>query len=148
MKLSPLPVVFSYKGFHVNMVFFLYFVFLYYVSDHNKWYQYHWVFSILSMATMKYEIPLLDRNTRFSLWQVKMRIVLTQMNMDDALLGIDKMSSSLTKEDKERKDRKVISQIHLHLSNWILQDVLNEKTKDALWLKLEELCMKKSLTSK
>jgi hypothetical protein len=28
------------------------------------------------MATMKYDIPLLDRDTRFALWQVKMRAVL------------------------------------------------------------------------
>ncbi|RVX13013.1 Retrovirus-related Pol polyprotein from transposon TNT 1-94 [Vitis vinifera] len=48
------------------------------------------------MATMKYDIPFLDRNTRFSLWQ----------------------------------------------------DVLKEKTTAALWLKFEQLCMMKSLTSK
>ena len=35
-------------------------------------------FLILSMATIKF-IPLLDHNTRFSLWQVKMRDVLTQI---------------------------------------------------------------------
>ena len=29
-----------------------------------------------------------------------------------------------------------------------MQDVLKEKTTDALWMKLEELCMTKSLTSK
>ena len=70
------------------------------------------------------------------------------MDLDEALLGLDKMSSSLTKEKKGRKDRKELSQIHLHLSNHILQDVLKEKTANALWLKLEELCMTKSLTSK
>ena len=70
------------------------------------------------------------------------------MDLDDALLGIDKMSSSLAKEEKERKDRKALSQIHLHLSNQILQDVLKQKTIDALWLKLEELCMTKSFKSK
>ena len=58
---------------------------------------------------MKYKIPLLDRNTRFSLWQVKMRIVLVQMDLDDALLGLDKILSSLTKEEQERKDRKTLS---------------------------------------
>ena len=41
VKLSPIPVVFSYQGFHVSLVFFLYFVFLYCVLDHNKWYQSH-----------------------------------------------------------------------------------------------------------
>ena len=49
---------------------------------------------------MKFEIPLLDRSTGFSLWQVKMRVVLVQMDMDEALLGLDKMSSSLTKMRK------------------------------------------------
>jgi hypothetical protein len=100
------------------------------------------------MATVKYEIPLLDRTTRFSLWQVKMRAVLAQMDLDDALLGFKKMPSSWSEAEKERKDRKALSQIHLHLSNEILQDVVKEKTAAALWLKLEQICMTKSLTSK
>ena len=58
------------------------------------------------------------------------------MDLDEALLGLDKMLSSLTKEEKE------LSHIHLHLSNRILQDVLKEKTVDALWLNLEELVRK------
>ena len=41
---------------------------------------------------MKFEIPLMDRSTRFSLLQVKMRVVLAQMYLDEALLGLDKMS--------------------------------------------------------
>ena len=129
------------------MVFFFIFVFLYCAIDHNKWYLSQ-VFPILSMATMKFEIPLLDRNTKFSLWRVKMRVVLAQMDLDEALLGLDKMPSSWTKEEKEHKDHKALSQIHLHLSNQILQDVLKEKTADALWLKLKELCMTKILMSK
>ena len=52
------------------------------------------------MEIMKFEIPLLDRSTRFSLWQVKMRAMLTQMDLDEALLGLYKMLSSLTKEEK------------------------------------------------
>ena len=36
VKLSPLRVVFSSKGFHVNLVFFFYFVFLYCCIDHNS----------------------------------------------------------------------------------------------------------------
>ena len=64
------------------------------------------------MAAMKYEIPLLDHSTRFLLWQVKMLVLLAQMDLDDALLGFDKMSSSWTKEKKQRKDRKALSQVH------------------------------------
>ena len=97
---------------------------------------------------MKFDIPLLDCNTRFTLWQVKMRAILTQMDLEDTLLGFNKMPSSWSPEEKQRKDRKALSQIHLHLSNQILQDVLKEKTAAELWLKLEQLCMTKSLTSK
>ena len=45
------------------------------------------------MNSLKYDIPLLDRNTRFSLWQVKMMAVLTQLDLDDVLLDFEKMSA-------------------------------------------------------
>lgn len=72
------------------------------------------------MSSLKYDLPLLDRDTRFTLWQVKMRAVLAQLDLDDALLGRDKMPASWSDEEKERKDRKALSHIHLHLSNSIL----------------------------
>ena len=100
------------------------------------------------MASFKYDLPLLDRDSRFSLWQVKMRAMLAQLDLDDALLGHDKMPSSWTDDEKNQKDRKALSHIHLHLSNNILQEVLTEKTAAALWLKLEQICMTKDLTSK
>ena len=38
------------------------------------------------MASMKYDLPMLDYKTRFSLWQVKMRAILAQTNdLDEAL---------------------------------------------------------------
>ncbi|KAG8492401.1 hypothetical protein CXB51_009724 [Gossypium anomalum] len=77
-----------------------------------------------------------------------MQAVLVQMDLEDALLGIDKMSSTLTDEEKKRKDRKALTQLHLHLSNEILQDVMKEKIAAALWKRLEQLCMSKNLTSK
>ncbi|KAG8473469.1 hypothetical protein CXB51_035771 [Gossypium anomalum] len=76
------------------------------------------------MASLKYEISLLDRNTRFALWQIKMQAVLAQMDLEDALLGIDKMPSTLTDEEKK------------------------QKTAAALWKRLEQICMSKTLTSK
>ncbi|KAG8503607.1 hypothetical protein CXB51_001802 [Gossypium anomalum] len=100
------------------------------------------------MASLNYEISLLDRNTRFALWQIKMQAVLAQMDLKDALLGINKMPSTLTDEEKKRKDRKTLTQLYLHLSNEILQDVMKEKTAAALWKRLEQICMSKTLTSK
>ena len=37
------------------------------------------------MASMKYDFLLLDRDTRFTLWQVKMRALLGQADYDVAL---------------------------------------------------------------
>ncbi|KAG8482498.1 hypothetical protein CXB51_024223 [Gossypium anomalum] len=77
-----------------------------------------------------------------------MQAVLVQMDLEDALLGIDKMPSTLTDEEKKRTDRKTLTQLHLYLSNEILQDVMKEKTAAALWKRLEQICMSKTLTSK
>jgi hypothetical protein len=40
--------------------------------------------------TMKYDLPPLDFDTQFSLWQVKMRAVLVHHDLDDALEGFGK----------------------------------------------------------
>ena len=100
------------------------------------------------MAFMKYDLQLLDRDTKFSLWQVKMRALLAQADYDDALDSFGKNRIQDWTPEEKRKDRKALSQIQLHLHNDILQDVLSEKTAAALWLKLEEICMTKDLTSK
>jgi hypothetical protein len=100
------------------------------------------------MSSVKYDLPLFDWDTRFSLWQVKMREVLSQTDLDDALDGFMKKDVKTWTDEEKRKDRKVLSHVHLHLSNNILQEVLAEKTTAALWLKLESICMSKDLTSK
>src|SRR6185295_423368 len=100
------------------------------------------------MASMKYDLPMLDYKTRFSLWQVKMRAILAQTNdLDKALEGFGKKKDEWNNEEK-RKDRKALSLIQLHIYNDILQEVLQEKTAAELWLKLELICMSKDLTSK
>jgi hypothetical protein len=100
------------------------------------------------MATMKYDIPLLDRDTRFALWQVKMRAVLAHADLDDVLDKFGNKDSKTWSDDEKKKYHKALSHIHLHLSNNILQEVLQEKTAAALWLKLESICMSKDWTSR
>ncbi|KAK1661169.1 hypothetical protein QYE76_049328 [Lolium multiflorum] len=101
------------------------------------------------MSSLKFDQPQLDYTTRFSLWQVKMREILTQSsNLDEALDGFGKKDAKTWTDDEKRKDRKAFSLIQLHLSNNILQEVLSEKSSAALWLKLESICMSKDLTSK
>ncbi|KAK1616533.1 hypothetical protein QYE76_022050 [Lolium multiflorum] len=101
------------------------------------------------MSSLKFDLPQLDYTTRFSLWQVKMRAILTQSSdLDEALDGFGKKDAKTWTDDEKRKDRKAFSLIQLHLSNNILQEVLAEKSAAALWLKLESICMSKDLTSK
>ncbi|KAG8497012.1 hypothetical protein CXB51_008232 [Gossypium anomalum] len=77
-----------------------------------------------------------------------MQVVPAQMDIEEALPGVDKMSSTLTEEEKKRKDRKALTQLHLYLSNKILQVVMKEKTAARLWKRLEQIFMSKTLTSK
>ena len=100
------------------------------------------------MASMKYDLSHLDGNTRFALWQVKMRALLSQAKVDDALEKFGYKDSKCWTEEEKKKDIKALFHIHLRLSNNILQEILLEKTAAALWLKLESICMSKDLTSK
>jgi hypothetical protein len=101
------------------------------------------------MASLKFNLPQLDYTIRFFLWQVKMRAILAQTsNLDDALDGFGKKPVASWTEEEKWKDCKTLSLIQLHLSNNILQEVLQEKSASALWLKLESICMSKDLTSR
>ena len=64
------------------------------------------------MASMKYDLPLLDFKTRFSLWQVKMRAVLAQTNdLDEALETFDQKKKAEWTNEEKHKDRKALSLI-------------------------------------
>jgi hypothetical protein len=78
-----------------------------------------------------------------------MRAILAQTSdLDYALDGFRKKPTSIGTEEEKRKDHKALSLIQLHLSNNILQEVLQEKSAAALWLKLESICMSTDLTSR
>uniref|UniRef100_A0ACD5YJF3 Uncharacterized protein n=1 Tax=Avena sativa TaxID=4498 RepID=A0ACD5YJF3_AVESA len=101
------------------------------------------------MSSLKFDLPQLDYTTRFSLWQVKMRAILAQTSdLDEALDGFGEKNAKTWSAEEKRKDRKALSLIQLHLSNNILQEVLEMKSAAALWEKLETICVSKDLTSK
>ncbi|CAA7399345.1 unnamed protein product [Spirodela intermedia] len=93
---------------------------------------------------MKIELPQLDKKTNFTLWQIRMRAVLAQLDLEDMLFST--MSTLWTEEQKKLADCKALSQIRLHLSNDILQDVSKGTSVHILWLRLEEICMEKTIT--
>ena len=55
------------------------------------------------MVSMKYDISFLDCNNKFTIWQVKMQASLKQIDLEMALLGSNKMSSSWKTEKKQKK---------------------------------------------
>jgi hypothetical protein len=61
---------------------------------------------------MKFDLPLLDYKTRFSLWQVKMRSILAQtQDLDEALEKFGGKSSKDWNDEEKRKDCKALSLI-------------------------------------
>jgi hypothetical protein len=111
----------------------------------NKWYQsLVLVIHVLGFPAgtcistiMKYDLPLLDFNTWFLLWQVKMQPVLPHHDLDEALEAFKKKDQKAWTPDEARKDHKALSMIHLQLSKNVLQECLEEKFAIAHWLKLE-----------
>ena len=100
------------------------------------------------MSTMKFDLPLLERDTRYSLWKLKMRDVLVQQNLHKCILGRAFMHASWTDEDIELNDLKAQSLIRLHLSNDVLQDIAEEETSYQIWSKLDRIFLEKSLPNK
>uniref|UniRef100_A0A453I054 DUF4219 domain-containing protein n=1 Tax=Aegilops tauschii subsp. strangulata TaxID=200361 RepID=A0A453I054_AEGTS len=66
------------------------------------------------MALMKFDLPLLDYDTSFSLWQVKMRAILAHTDLDEALDGFGGKEPKAWTKDEKRRDRKAVFMIHLH----------------------------------
>lgn len=65
-------------------------------------------------TTMKYNLPLLDLDTCFSLWQMKMRSILSQSDrdLDDALDGFGRKDIETWTDEERSKDRKTLAHIH------------------------------------
>ncbi|CAD6342994.1 unnamed protein product [Miscanthus lutarioriparius] len=88
---------------------------------------------------MKFDLPLLNYDTRFSLWQVKMRGILAQTHdYDEALDSFGKRKAEWTPEEI-RKDQKALVLIQLHLHNDILRECLEEKTALRTMVKIESI---------
>ena len=90
---------------------------------------------------MKLDIEKFDRNTNFSLWQVKMKAILIQNGVHKALEGDERKPIGLSEAKWEKMDAKVLSAIQLCLFNEILREVVKEVTSKGIWENLESLYM-------
>ena len=96
------------------------------------------------MASVKVELPMLDRKTKFIFCKITMWGVLAQLDLEDAL--VFPMPKSWHEDKKKWINRKSMTQIKLHLYNDILRDVQTETQAHNLWSRLTEICMAKTIT--
>lgn len=100
------------------------------------------------MSTAKFDIEKFNGKNDFYLWREKMKAHLGNMGLDEALKGEEKMSESLDKSKREDILKKARNTIVLSLEDEILRKVIREETAAAMWNKLEQTFMTKSLPSR
>ena len=97
-------------------------------------------------GTIKIEINKFDDQSNFSLWQARVKDVLIQQGLIDALL-CDEKPTTMEVQDWKRLQMQVVSTICMYLTDEVVIHVLSETFSTVLWSKLEELYMAKSLTN-
>ena len=103
---------------------------------------------MFNMSTMKLYVKKFDRNTYFSLWQVKMNAILIQKGVHKAVEGDEKKNICFSEANYEEVDAKALSAIQLCLSNEVLRDFVKEVTSTGILEKLESFYMAKSVTNR
>ena len=100
----------------------------------------------MSNTTLKYEVPLFDGKSNFTLWQSTIQDYLVQQGLDIALE--DEKPSCMKDGDWSMIQRKAVSTIRLALAPQIKMTVLKETSPNVLWKKLESTYLSKSLTNR
>uniref|UniRef100_A0A803Q6S7 CCHC-type domain-containing protein n=1 Tax=Cannabis sativa TaxID=3483 RepID=A0A803Q6S7_CANSA len=100
------------------------------------------------MGNAKFDLEKFTGKNDFGLWRVKMRAMLVQQGLQDALLGESKLSATLSEKEKTEILEKAHSAIILSLGDRVLREVSKETTAAGMWLKLENLYMVKSLANR
>ncbi|CAM8929401.1 unnamed protein product [Rhodiola kirilowii] len=98
------------------------------------------------MAAMNVKIDKFTGRNSFGLWQIKMRALLKQQGLWAPLSR--KKKTDADDEELNSLEEKAHSTIMLCLADDVITEVADEDTAAGLWLKLESLYMKKSLTNK
>ena len=77
-----------------------------------------------------------------------MNAILTQQGLKKALLGKDKKPSTMKDEDWVEMDERALTAIQLCLSDEVLDEFSKETTAAALWTRLQDHYLKKSLVNR
>jgi hypothetical protein len=96
----------------------------------------------------KFEIEKFNGKNNFEIWKVKMHDLLVQQGVVKVLLGKANKPATITYEHWDEIDVRELSAIRLCLDDDVLFNIVVEKTSMGLWMKMESLYMKKSLTNR
>ena len=96
--------------------------------------------------SIKMEINKFDEKNNFSLWQARMKDVLIQQGLIDALLCEEK-PTTIEVQDWRWLQMQTVSTIRMYPIDKVVIHVLSKTSSTVLWSKLEELYMTKSLTN-
>ena len=100
------------------------------------------------MTSTKYEVEKFTGSNDFGLWRMKMRAVLVQQGLLEALGGEENMDLAIPEREKRTLLEKAHSAIILCLGDKVLRQVSKEKSAAEVWAKLESLYMTKSLVNR
>ncbi|RVW60777.1 Retrovirus-related Pol polyprotein from transposon TNT 1-94 [Vitis vinifera] len=100
------------------------------------------------MGTAKFNVEKFTGKNDFGLWRLKMRALLVQQGLQDALLGKKNLPSTMQEKQKIELLEETHSAIILSLGDTMLREVAKAKSAAELWLKLESLYMTKSLANR
>jgi len=87
------------------------------------------------MAT-KFEIEKFDGKNNFGLWQIKVRAIFVQQELDETLNGKEAKPKEVTDAVWTKIEWKALSTLHLSLADEVLYNVASETTPAKLWKKL------------
>lgn len=102
----------------------------------------------LKMSSTKFEAEKFSGKNDFALWKIKMKALLVQQGLADALKGEKGFLEKMTEQQKDEIMEKAHSAIILCLTDKVLREVAKENTAAGVWTRLEQLYMTKSFTNR
>ena len=100
------------------------------------------------MGSAKYEVEKFTGQNDFGLWRLKMRALLVQQGLEEALRGEAGLDKKMEEKDRKTLLEKAHSAIILSLGDKVLRQISKEKTAAGVWSKFEALYMTKSLVNR
>ena len=89
------------------------------------------------MSSYKFDIEKFNGSNDFTLWKLKMKVILVQQKCEEAIEGEEKLPVELTVAQKAEAVKRAHSAILLSLADEVLMEVADETTAAGLWQKLE-----------